>query len=258
MMNRSSSNDPSDGPSSPVKVSSSFDSSDTAHTADSDVEACSDEKECPICMEPFKVDDVVSWSPDLDGTCKHVFHHECIKEWMLQSGNCPCCRELILPIDEEGYPLDRPVLKELCRKRAKLAATSYYCIVDGLVCFEAPSKCSREMFTILKAATACRVEPHDVSGRRGNRMNLESVTCDDMGEGDTEIEDLEVMEPSSDSNNEYNDAEEPSESSLDDDSTTGSARPLILPERQSTSGTGPMPCSATGNDESRPMDEISV
>ena len=164
-----------------MKTACSYDSADTEHTDTSTGDGVDDDaemgigrddeqKECPICMEPFSVDDIVSWSPNIDGTCKHVFHHECIKEWMLQSGNCPCCREVLLPIDEEGHSLERPALKELCRKRAKLAATSYYCLEDGLVCFEAPNKTSLEMFAAMKKATACRVARQEVSDRRGHRM----------------------------------------------------------------------------------------
>lgn len=36
-------------------------------------------KECPICMEDFKADEIVSWSPDDRTSCLHFFHHECIK-----------------------------------------------------------------------------------------------------------------------------------------------------------------------------------
>lgn len=36
-------------------------------------------KECPICMEEFKADEIVSWSPDDQTSCLHFFHHECIK-----------------------------------------------------------------------------------------------------------------------------------------------------------------------------------
>lgn len=35
-------------------------------------------KECPVCFEPFEVDQIVSWSPNTL-KCRHVFHHNCIK-----------------------------------------------------------------------------------------------------------------------------------------------------------------------------------
>lgn len=47
---------------------------------------------CPICLDPFKVDERVSWSRHLIA-CKHVYHANCISAW-LACGNkdCPCCR----------------------------------------------------------------------------------------------------------------------------------------------------------------------
>jgi hypothetical protein len=35
--------------------------------------------ECPICMEDFTADEIISWSPDDQTSCQHFFHHECIK-----------------------------------------------------------------------------------------------------------------------------------------------------------------------------------
>jgi Ring finger domain len=54
--------------------------------------------ECPICFEDFHVGDVLSWSPE-SSTCKHIFHHACIKEWLLKNSGCPICRSTFLPID---------------------------------------------------------------------------------------------------------------------------------------------------------------
>ncbi|KAL7563963.1 hypothetical protein ACA910_017576 [Epithemia clementina (nom. ined.)] len=262
-------NDGSGTPCSPVKAVSSFDSSDTVHTS-SDSEAEEGEyKECPICMEPFSVDDIVSWSPNIDGTCKHVFHHECIKEWMLQSGNCPCCRELILPIDQEGHSLERPVLKELCKKRAKLAATSYYCLVDGFVCFDPPGKCNMEMFVALKSITACRLVPEDVSSRRGHRMlcgieqeEEEAIIENDTQSHDDDGEDEEEQQqaPLSPCHISRNvDVEDPFQSSIeeeddDDDSidvTKRSVRPLILQNSQTSSSHSPQSTTSAASTGSR-------
>jgi len=54
--------------------------------------------ECPICMSGFEVGDVVSWSSSQ--ACSHYFHHECIKQWLVENVGCPICRETYLPIDE--------------------------------------------------------------------------------------------------------------------------------------------------------------
>jgi hypothetical protein len=48
-------------------------------------------------MEPFYVGDKISFSPD--GGCQHVFHHDCLREWLLRKTGCPCCRITMLPID---------------------------------------------------------------------------------------------------------------------------------------------------------------
>ncbi len=61
-------------------------------------------QECSICMEAFKVGDVVSFSP-AEG-CYHVFHHNCLRRWLLRKTDCPCCRVTMLPIDRPK-PKDR-------------------------------------------------------------------------------------------------------------------------------------------------------
>mmetsp|Transcript_6754 Transcript_6754/g.8743 ORF Transcript_6754/g.8743 Transcript_6754/m.8743 type:complete len:369 (-) Transcript_6754:101-1207(-) len=173
-----------------VDPDASFDSVETDNTEQSSEEG--EEKECPICMEPYQIGDIVSWSPNVDVLCRHVFHHECIKEWMLQSGNCPCCRDLILPIDEEGFSLERSVLKELCQKRARLAATSYYCYEDGFVCFDKkPGKCSRSLLDSVKIATSCRITPKDLVELRGHR----SGAGDDSDKKTDSSADCEVPMP---------------------------------------------------------------
>ncbi len=48
--------------------------------------------QCPICLEAFRVNDCVAWSLRLK-TCTHVFHTDCIQEWLGKSQfDCPCCR----------------------------------------------------------------------------------------------------------------------------------------------------------------------
>ena len=44
-------------------------------------------RECCICMEEFRPPDVV-----VETGCKHVFHKQCCREWLLQARSCPVCR----------------------------------------------------------------------------------------------------------------------------------------------------------------------
>uniref|UniRef100_A0A182YE34 Uncharacterized protein n=1 Tax=Anopheles stephensi TaxID=30069 RepID=A0A182YE34_ANOST len=56
----------------------------------------SDDKEidndcCAICIEPYKVTDVIRVLP-----CKHEFHKVCIDPWLLEHRTCPMCKMDIL------------------------------------------------------------------------------------------------------------------------------------------------------------------
>lgn len=41
---------------------------------------------CPICMESSDIEAVL-----LD--CGHLFHRDCLKDWVLIKGSCPVCRK---------------------------------------------------------------------------------------------------------------------------------------------------------------------
>jgi hypothetical protein len=113
----------------PIKLALSCDTTETEA-----VELWEDEEEepeCPICIEPFAVDEIVSYSPNK--ACSHAFHHECIKEWLLRNGNCPFCREVYLPIDEHKQLLEKEELRKLAKARSERLATSYFCVREGLV-----------------------------------------------------------------------------------------------------------------------------
>lgn len=52
-----------------------------------------DEEHCPICLDGYHAEDKVV---DLD--CKHVYHSDCIEEYLTQynyTKTCPICRETI-------------------------------------------------------------------------------------------------------------------------------------------------------------------
>lgn len=85
---------------SPLKSIPSIDTAETMTSVD-DIECCNihDKNECSICMETFTKDTIVSWSPN--SKCDHVFHHSCIKEWLLHHDTCPCCRTQFLLVDAD-------------------------------------------------------------------------------------------------------------------------------------------------------------
>lgn len=46
---------------------------------------------CPICIEPFEPGDEVCWSKS--ARCHHVYHLDCMTEWLMENEECPLCRE---------------------------------------------------------------------------------------------------------------------------------------------------------------------
>lgn len=54
--------------------------------------------ECWICLEEYKENDevVISSNP----SCKHMFHKQCILEWLTlwHFDECPCCRQSFVDI----------------------------------------------------------------------------------------------------------------------------------------------------------------
>jgi len=47
-------------------------------------------RECPICWEPYEVGQKVCWSPN--ERCNHVFHADCMITWLMNKDDCPMCR----------------------------------------------------------------------------------------------------------------------------------------------------------------------
>mmetsp|Transcript_58376 Transcript_58376/g.142763 ORF Transcript_58376/g.142763 Transcript_58376/m.142763 type:complete len:826 (-) Transcript_58376:34-2511(-) len=109
---------------------------------------------CSICLESFRIGDTISWSTS--SACPHVYHHACIREWLLRKVGCPYCRVVVfLPVDRpteadntsaggdgEGggsqpafrrRPLTDEALGKLAAERAFRATTTYFCGDCGLV-----------------------------------------------------------------------------------------------------------------------------
>jgi len=54
-------------------------------------DGCKKNRECVICMIEFNVGDSVRYLP-----CMHIYHVECIDDWLMRSFTCPSCME---PVD---------------------------------------------------------------------------------------------------------------------------------------------------------------
>ena len=54
----------------------------------------STDPECTICLEKFSTGDSISWPKY--GDCDHIYHTECITEWLALHDDCPLCRVAII------------------------------------------------------------------------------------------------------------------------------------------------------------------
>ena len=54
----------------------------------------SKEAQCLVCLAPLKNGDQVSTSNNSE--CDHIFHYECIYQWLQQNTECPLCRSQFL------------------------------------------------------------------------------------------------------------------------------------------------------------------
>jgi hypothetical protein len=200
-----------------LKQTASNDTAETILEADDvlfDGDDCDDDDdnnnnnqpECPVCMECFVENEIVSWSPSLHG-CDHVFHHECIKEWLLHKDTCPYCRVIFLPVDnvhrksnartttisrmisftlatilpattsQSSYSWTQEELLTLAEQRSHRLKSTYYCIQDGLVTVPSspPSSSSNSTSnnnkTIKRMISAGGVQPSDLKSLRGSRAS---------------------------------------------------------------------------------------
>lgn len=65
------------------------------NTTDDDNESVQDP--CPICLEEYKDGDEICWSHS--EACEHVFHRNCIFEWLVRHDECPICRQNFLSLN---------------------------------------------------------------------------------------------------------------------------------------------------------------
>ena len=67
-----------------------FASHSRRYNQDTDVDS-----QCAICLESFAESSHKDIA-ELDCSNKHIFHVECLKQWVEKNNECPLCREAIL------------------------------------------------------------------------------------------------------------------------------------------------------------------
>jgi uncharacterized protein YbaR (Trm112 family) len=95
----------------------------------------------------MKHGDIVSYNFSASCTT-HLYHHSCIKEWLLHHVSCPACRQTYLPIDETCHasgketltfhlrPFTKPHHRHLSGERSLWINRTFICEKSGLVVVE--------------------------------------------------------------------------------------------------------------------------
>eukprot|EP00814_Leptocylindrus_danicus_P011124 CAMPEP_0116027294 /NCGR_PEP_ID=MMETSP0321-20121206/14536_1 /TAXON_ID=163516 /ORGANISM="Leptocylindrus danicus var. danicus, Strain B650" /LENGTH=226 /DNA_ID=CAMNT_0003500607 /DNA_START=245 /DNA_END=925 /DNA_ORIENTATION=+ len=78
------------------------------------------EQVCLICLSGYDLGENACGARDV-ADCVHIFHEECLQEWLIKHDDCPCCRRCIIP--EEVVP-DR-IGQYRLRTSSARAAESY-------------------------------------------------------------------------------------------------------------------------------------
>lgn len=52
---------------------------------------------CPICLSDYQINDVIVNSSE----CRHTYHHDCMREWVVKRCDvkCPCCRSCFIDMN---------------------------------------------------------------------------------------------------------------------------------------------------------------
>ncbi|XP_068644130.1 probable E3 ubiquitin-protein ligase RHA4A [Aristolochia californica] len=56
--------------------------------------------QCSVCLGDFEVKQRLHQLP----SCKHLFHVDCIRHWLVTSATCPLCRTSIIPVKNPSLP----------------------------------------------------------------------------------------------------------------------------------------------------------
>jgi Ring finger domain len=80
----------------------------TSRSVETETQTVVRHNECSICLEQFQTGDIVSTSRQdsvvvSSCSCPHVFHHICLKDWLLKHNTCPACRATYFAKDDNRH-----------------------------------------------------------------------------------------------------------------------------------------------------------
>lgn len=135
-----------------TSVTASVDNDDSLSTIENG--GSDDRLTCSICLEPYRINDDVSWSKSL--ICRHVFHRHCIEQWLMKHKECPYCRCRYLgddAVNDEQVVEGHHILSQFRRKEVvsnpascpkTVADSAKFCITHGLLMNVPTAKCEQD------------------------------------------------------------------------------------------------------------------
>ena len=132
-----------------------------------------------------------------------VYHHECIKEWLLRHKECCLCKQIYVPIDaksKQSQHLNKSgtlpdFINELSQQFRTSVATSYYCIEHGLIRIPELFYCTEsELEQLEHLVIDSTIAPADLTSFRGNYHEYENPDHPAMESSPMETEYLDMVD----------------------------------------------------------------
>jgi hypothetical protein len=139
--------------------------------------------QCVICLESFQRGDYVTWSKSME--CLHVFHQECLEEWLIncKHDGCPSCRSQIINY-EDGASSPSPDSSSLDGSLDEPSSLAFV-IMNGLI---SPLRRARD--SIVGSSINLSNDMDDSSiGSHHNPLSLRRVLSAGATEGSPVTED---------------------------------------------------------------------
>lgn len=89
------------------------------------------EEDCPICFEKNGDESSMTLS------CNHIFHTNCIENWLFTKTTCPCCRTVVLERESDDSDSDdEPIVRTYDMIRRLHRREYLNSIFDGILVAE--------------------------------------------------------------------------------------------------------------------------